>query len=56
MYGMETIVYNTSVQAKLETLQLKCLRKILQIPTTYIDREFSNDYVKNPGKQQIKGS
>ena len=30
MYGMETIVFNTSIQTKLETVQLNCLRNILK--------------------------
>ena len=46
MYGLETIVMNPRVQNKLDTFQLKCLRKILKTPTTYIDRQFSNDYVR----------
>ena len=39
MYGFETVVMNTKVQNSLNTFQLKCLRKILKAPTTYIDRQ-----------------
>ena len=46
MYGLETVVMNTRVLKMLDTFQLKCLRKILKIPTTYIDREFSNAVIK----------
>ena len=38
IYGLETIAMNPRVQNTLDTFQLKCLRKILKIPTTYIDR------------------
>ena len=48
MYGMETIEMNLSLKQKLDTFQLKCLRQIMHLPTTYINREFSNDYVKHP--------
>ena len=46
MYGLETLVMNESVQRRLETFHLKGLRNILQLPTTYINKEFSNDYVR----------
>ena len=54
LYGLETLVMNTSVQSKLNTFQLKTLRNILKIPTTYIDRELSNDYVKGQLNKQLK--
>ena len=46
MYGLETVVMNPRVRTMLDTFQLKCLRKILKIPTTYIDRQFSNFHVR----------
>ena len=47
MYGMETMAFNTSIQNKIETVQLKCLRNIFKLQTTYINRTFSNDYVRH---------
>ena len=47
MYGMETIAFNTSIQNKLETQQLKCLENIFKRQTAYINRTFSNDYVRH---------
>ena len=45
MYGLETVVMNQRVAEKLNTFQLKCFRKNLQIPTTYINRSYSNSHV-----------
>ena len=56
MYGFETIVMNARVQNTLDTFQLKCLRKILKIPTTYIDRQFSNDYVRPQINKHLKAA
>ena len=47
MYGLETVVMNTRVKGMLDAFQLKCLRKILQVPTTYIDKQFSNAHVRS---------
>ena len=38
MYRLETLAMNTRVLNKLETFQLKCLRKILKVPITDIDK------------------
>ena len=38
MYRLETLAMNTRVLNKLETFQLKCLRKILKVPITHIDK------------------
>ena len=46
MYGLETVVMNTRVLSMFNTFQLKCLRTVLKIPTTYIDKELSNVMVK----------
>ena len=46
MHGLETIVFNKYIQTQLETIQLKCLRKNLNIQTTYINRTVSNDFVR----------
>ena len=36
MYGLETIVMNERVEKSLNIFQLKCIRKIFKLPTTYI--------------------
>ena len=56
MYGLETVVMNPRVQNMLDTFQLKCLRKIFKIPTTYIDRQFSNDYVRLQINNHLKAA
>ena len=45
MYGLESVVMNKSVLNRLDTFQLKGLRKILHIPKTYFDRRYTNDHV-----------
>ena len=54
MYGLETLAMNQSIKEKLDTFQLKCLRKILRIPTTYVNREFSNAHVRSQVNQKLK--
>ena len=56
MYGLETIVMNTRVKHMLDAFQLKCLRKILKIPTTYIDKQFSNDIVRLQINNHLKAA
>ena len=41
MYGLETLVKNTAIKNKLDVFQVKCMRKILQLPTTYINRSYT---------------
>ena len=45
MYGLESAMLNTSALNRLNAFQLKGLRKILHIPTTYYNRKYSNEYV-----------
>ena len=47
LYGLESAQLIPSVLKKLETFQLKVLRKILKIDTTYINRVNSNASVFN---------
>ena len=56
MYGLETIVMNTRVKHMLDAFQLKCIRKLLKIPTTYIDRQFSNDNVRLQINNHLKAA
>jgi hypothetical protein len=45
LYGLESAQLIPSVAKRMETLQLKVLRKILRISTTYIDRENNNQSI-----------
>jgi hypothetical protein len=45
MYGLESVVFNESLFRKLDTFQLKGLRKILKLPTTFVNREATNSFV-----------
>ena len=45
MYGLESVVFNDSVADRLDSFQLKGLRKILHIPTTYYNCKYTNEYV-----------
>ena len=45
LYGLETLEPTESAGKLLNTFQLKGLRKILQLHTTYINRNNTNDYV-----------
>ena len=45
MYGHETMVMNTIQLKKLDVYQLKGLRTILKLHTTYVNREYPNDYI-----------
>ena len=54
MHGLETVVMNTRVGRKLDTFQLKGLRKILKLPTTYIDKQLSDDNVKTQINNALK--
>ena len=47
LYGLESAQLIPSVLKKLETFQLKVLRKILKIDTTYINRVNTNNSIFN---------
>ena len=53
MYGLESVVLNDTQARRLDTFQLKGLRKILKIDTTYVDRAFSNAYVYDKASQAL---
>ena len=44
-YGLETLQLNTNHLRRLDAFQQKCLRRILNIPPTFIDRTWSNSRV-----------
>ena len=54
MHGLETVVMNTRVLHLLDTFQFKCLRNRLKIPTTYINKEFSNAVVRQKVNEHLK--
>ena len=45
LYGLETIQLTRSEQNTLDAFQMKMLRRILRVPSTYIDREWTNQRV-----------
>ncbi len=54
LYGLESAQLIPSVAKRMETLQLKALRKILRIHTTYIDRESNNNSIFDRTNQAIE--
>ena len=56
MYGLETLVMNTAIKNKLDVFQLKCMRKILQLPTTYINRSYTNEHIRTQISNKLKDS
>lgn len=42
LYNLETMCLTQSLRKKLDTFHLRGLRKILQVPTTYVDRRYTN--------------
>ena len=45
LYSLETIHLTDSLGKKLDAFHLRGLRKILRIPTTYVDRRYTNQRV-----------
>ena len=54
LYGLESAQLNPAVVRRLESFQLKVLRKILKMNTTYIDRANSNQQVFTRANEQLK--
>ena len=54
LYGLESTQLNQNLLNKLNVIQLKGLRQILHITTTYIDRTHSNEYVINKAQETLK--
>ena len=54
LYGLETAQTNTAELAKLNAFQLKGLRKILRLTTTYIDRSNSNETVYAQANEALR--
>ena len=45
LYGLETVHLTEALQKKIDAFQMLCLRKILNIPSAFIDRTNSNRVV-----------
>ena len=54
LYGLESAQLTTSLMQKLNTIQLKGLRQILKLDTTYINRENTNTKVISTAHTHMK--
>jgi hypothetical protein len=45
LYGLETIHLTGAMLKKIDAFQMRCLRRILKIPSSFIDRRYSNRVV-----------
>ena len=45
IYGLESVQINDSLKNKIDAFQLKGLRQILKLQTTYMNRTNSNEHV-----------
>ena len=52
-YGLETLQYTYQVGQKLNTFQMKGIRKIMKIPPTHIDRSWTNQRVYDEANKEI---
>ena len=53
MYGLETVVTNTGTE-QVRHFSIKRLAKRLKLQTTYVNRTYSNDYVRTQVNQTLK--
>ena len=53
MYGLESAQLNDSIKKYLDTFHLKCLRKILNLEHTYLDRENTNKHVYETAEREM---
>ena len=56
LYGLESIQLTQAEQSRLDALQMKTLRKILRVPTTFVDREWTNQKVIDTLEHRFKYS
>ena len=56
LYGLETLELPTSQTSRLEAFQLKGLQKILNMVTTFVDRNNTNEEVFRRANQQLAPS
>ena len=45
LYGLETVHVTGAMLKKIDAFHMRCLRRILKIPSTFIDRRYSNRVV-----------
>ena len=53
LYGLETMQLTIAEQNKLDAFQVKGLRRILQLPPTFIDRGCPNHFVYEMAEMQL---
>ena len=53
IYGLESVQVNDSLKAKIDAFQLKGLRQILKMQTTYVQRANSNEAVFSRANEEI---
>ena len=56
LYGLETLEPTESASRLLNTFQLRGLRKIIRLHTTYIQRQNTNDYVYQRANEIVNGA
>ena len=56
LYGLESIQLTQAEQSRLDALQMKTLRKILGVPTTFVNREWTNQKVIDTLEHRFKYS
>ena len=54
LYGIESTQLTESCQNKLETFQMKVMRKILKIDSTYINRQNSHRHIMHTANEKLK--
>jgi len=56
LYGLESTAMNETVKHKLDIFQMKGLRKILNVHTTFVDRSKDNQTLMNMAQQAINNN
>ena len=56
LYGLESIQLTLAEQNRLDALQMNMLRKILRVPTTFVNREWTNQKVIDTLEHRFKYS
>ena len=51
-YGLECLQLNEVERNRIDAFQMKCIRRILKIPPTFIDREWTNDKVQEAASME----
>ena len=53
MYGLESAQLNDTAKRRIDAFQLKGLRKILNLKTTYVDRNNTNQRVYEQAQEKV---